>query len=86
MVVHIDLDVITHLEPGSWLRVRRQIVVINDLRLDMGGSWQKLWVYAVPFLCQGWRLRSPLPAHPSPLSFVSLCGGLVLLNLFINDL
>lgn len=42
--------------------------------------------YSTSFLCQGWCTGSA-PASPTPLSFALECSaGLVLFNLFINDL
>lgn len=42
--------------------------------------------YFTSFLCQGWCTGSS-SASPTPLSFALECGaGLVLFNLFVNDL
>ena len=42
--------------------------------------------YTTSFLCQGWCTGSA-PASPTPLSFaLEYSAGLLLFNLFINDL
>lgn len=82
----VGLDGTTLSGPESWPGTHKQTVVINERGPEAGGVQRGLLHRIASSPCQGWRPGSST-ASPTPLSFALHCGaGLVLFNLFINDL
>lgn len=84
--MHVGLDTTTLSGLEIWLRNHKQTVVINYHGPEAGGIEQSVTALHYILLVPGLAHREHA-GSPTPLSFaLEYAVGLVLFNLFINDL